>query len=228
MLKKVIFGLLLFCLLVMPTSAFERINFGNGFVADNANTLRRRDKALMNVYLWDLHKKTTADIAVVILNSLAGQRVEATAMYINKAFKVGALGKDNGIVFVIVPSANKIAIDTGCGIDPAIPSLRKQQIINEIMMPSIEKGDWSKAIYDGLVVLTIDTGNYYNTKITGLEYTSVPPMPKTLWQKIAPVNWLIAILLLISGVILFFISKKPKSFDCNEGFNGAFNPDSDW
>src|SRR5574344_521760 len=228
MLKKVILGLFFFILTsFISVYALENINFGNGFISDGANVIRYRDKALLNMYLWDLHKKTTSDIAVVTLPTLKGQYAEEKAMYINRAFRVGGYGKDNGVVVVIVPKENKIAIDTGYNVDAAIPDLRKKRIINEVMLPSFNRKFYSKGIMDGIEILTIDIANYHNTKISGLEFKKIPSMPKTFIETITPVNWTIACLLLIAGIILYMLNKKPV-FDCYYGFGGDFRELDRW
>lgn len=226
--KKVILGLFLLILTsFISVFALENINFGNGFVSDGANVIRYRDKALLNMFLWDLHNKTTSDIAVVTLPTLKGQYVEDKAMYINRAFRVGGYGKDNGVVVVIVPKENKVAISTGYNVDDAIPDLRKKQIINEVMLPSFNRKFYSKGIVDGIEILAIDVANYHNTKISGLEYKKIPPMPKTFIETITPINWAIGILFLVAGIILYLITKKPD-FDCYYGFGGDFRELDRW
>lgn len=215
------FSILLLMVFSLTTFAMEKINFGKGFISDSADIINYGDENLLNIYLWDLHNKTTADIAVVTLNSLDNQNVNDKAMYINRAFRVGAVGKDNGVVIVISPDENKIAIDTGYNLDNAIPDIRKKQIINDIMLPQFEKENYSKGVYDGVTVLAIDIANFYNKKLTGLEYTKVPPIPKTFIQKITPVNWTVAILLFILGILLY-IKKREDSFESYAGFGDDF------
>ncbi|MBQ2612055.1 TPM domain-containing protein [bacterium] len=228
MLKRLLF-VFLFCIAILIPSSYsmDNINFAGGFVSDGANVIRFREKNLLNLYLRDLQKKTTSGIAVVTLPSIGTQRAEERAMYINKAFRVGGYGKDNGVVVVIVPEEKKIAIYTGYNVEDAIPDIRKKQIIEEVMLPEFDKKFYTKGIYDGLVICIIDIANYYGKKVSGLEYKEVPPMPKTFIQKITPINWTIAILFLFTGILLYYITKKPE-FECYPGFGGDFRNIDEW
>ena len=227
MIKKLLVGLLCFLLSASAVKAMDNITFGNGYIYDGAGILRFTEKQLLNVYLKDLHDKTTAGLAIVTLPTLEGQRAENRAMYINKAFQIGGYGKDNGVVLVASPRDNKIAIYAGYNVDDAIPDIRKRQVIDEVILPAFEKEFYTKGLYDGSVILIMDIANYYNKKVKGLEYKDRLAMPKTVVQKVNPIVWAIAIFLLIAGIIFYFFTKSPN-VESYMGFGGDFRNLDEW
>lgn len=228
--KKVIFGLIVFIsMLTLPAFSFERLNFGQGFIADNAKVISRKDTAIINAFLWDLHYKTTADLAVVTLNSLQSENIEDTAMHIAKAFQVGAIGKDNGAVLVIAPREKKAAIYVGFDFDEIIPERRIRQIVDEIILKDFNEKDISTPIYKAATILTADISNMYNQNISGLDYTLVPPMPV---DKATKMSILYGILSLISFILAFFAWLHKKRNDAKLGtdfaFGGNMNTFGNW
>ena len=65
----------------------------NGFIADEAELLTIDAENDLNMTLWDLQKKSGADIAVVTLKSLNGKTVESTALDIGRSYKIGSKEK---------------------------------------------------------------------------------------------------------------------------------------
>jgi len=151
--KKVVlgFGLIVFGLIALlnPAYAFERLNFGDGFISDNANIISAEHKQQINSFLWELHNRTTADIAVVTVNSLQGKSVESTAVQIGRTFKVGAKGKNNGVVLLVAPNERKARIEVGYGLETVLPNSVTRVVMDDYMVSNFKTGDYSKGIYDG-------------------------------------------------------------------------------
>lgn len=100
----------------IQANALQDLNF-KGFIADEANILSENTKYDLNMTLWDLQKKSGADIAVVVLPSLEGRRVEDVALEIGRKYKVGSKEKNNGIVFLTAINDRKMRIELGYGFE---------------------------------------------------------------------------------------------------------------
>ena len=74
MIKKWWLFIICFLMLSLNANAIE-LKF-NGFIADEANLLSDQVEKDLNMTLWDLQKKSGADIAVVTLPTLNGKTVE--------------------------------------------------------------------------------------------------------------------------------------------------------
>ena len=83
----------------IQADALQDLNF-KGFIADEANLLSEDVEYNLNMTLWDLQKKSGADIAVVTLPTLEGRSEQDVAMEIGWKYKVCSKDKINGIVFL--------------------------------------------------------------------------------------------------------------------------------
>ena len=88
-----------------------------GFIADEANVLSPQVENDLNMTLWDLQKKSGADLVVVTLPSLNGRTVEEVALDIGRSYKLGAVGKNNGMVFLTAPNERRMRIELGTGLE---------------------------------------------------------------------------------------------------------------
>lgn len=58
-------------------------------------------KNSINAFLWDLQKKTGADIAVVTVKSLDGKSIEQTALDVGREFKIGEKAKIPELLYLL-------------------------------------------------------------------------------------------------------------------------------
>ncbi|MCI1272873.1 MAG: TPM domain-containing protein [Clostridiaceae bacterium] len=174
--KKVILGLflLIFTLICLPVQALEDLNFQSGFISDNAKVINQQDYEAMNKFLWELHNKTTADIAVVTVTSLQGEDVKDVAIQIGNKYKVGAKGKNNGAVLLVAPNERKARIEVAPGLMNVLPESVDEDIMDNTMIPFFKSGDYSKGIYSGAAKMTTIIANSYNVQLTTLDATTIP------------------------------------------------------
>ena len=149
MLKRFWLFLLLICLILpLKADAYIKLDF-KGFIADEANILPKQVKEDLNMTLWDLQKKSGADIAVVILNSLKGRDIENTAIDIGTTYKVGAKGKNNGIVFLTSIGDREMRIELGYGLENRINIASINNIRDYDILPYYKKGDYVNGVSRG-------------------------------------------------------------------------------
>lgn len=141
----VVFLLISFCL---PSNAFQKLDF-KGFIADEANLLSDTVKNDLNMTLWDLQKKSGADIVVVTLPSLNGRTVEDVALDIGRSYKLGAKGKNNGVVFLTALSERKMRIELGVGLENRIQMSALNNIRDYDILPYFRKSNYQDGISRG-------------------------------------------------------------------------------
>ena len=142
---------LLICLLlfiVLPANALQQLNF-KGFIADEANLLSDQVKNDLNMTLWDLQKKSGADIAVVTLQSLDGKSVEQTALEIGRTYKIGSKEKNNGVVFLTALSERKMRIELGYGLENKIPVSTLESIRDDDILPYYRQSNYQSGVARG-------------------------------------------------------------------------------
>ena len=141
----VVFSLLL---AVLPVYALQELHF-KGFIADEANLLSENVKNDLNMTLWDLQKKSGADIAVVTLPSLKGKSLEETALEIGRSYKIGSKEKNNGVVFLTALSERKMRIELGFGLEDKIQISELEYIRDYDILPYYRISDYQSGIVRG-------------------------------------------------------------------------------
>ncbi len=133
--------------------AIDNLNF-KGFIADEANVLSEQTVQDLNMTLWDLQKKSGADIAVVTLPSLNGRSVEEVAIDIGRSYKIGSKEKNNGVVFLTAISDRKMRIEIGTGLENKISIQELESIRDKDILPYFRKSDYANGITRGTYKLS--------------------------------------------------------------------------
>ena len=141
MIKKCWLFILVALLLGITQANAITVKF-NGFIADEANLLSPEVENDLNMTLWDLQKKSGADLVVVTLPSLNGRSVEDVAIDIGRSYKLGAKGKNNGVVFLTAPTERRMRIELGTGLENKIPISALENIRDKDILPYYKKLDY--------------------------------------------------------------------------------------
>lgn len=158
MLKKS--WLYVFVLLVLLSSSVDAITLKfNGFIADEANLLSPEVENDLNMTLWDLQKKSGADLVVVTLPSLNGKSVEDVALDIGRSYKLGAVGKNNGMVYLTALNERRMRIEQGLGLEKKISVSTLENIMNTDILPYYKQNEYERGIRRGTYLLARTVAN---------------------------------------------------------------------
>jgi uncharacterized protein len=189
-----------------------------GYVSDAAGVLdpaTRRDLAAL---IEELKTKTGAEIAVVVVDSTAPLTAFDYAMKIAEAWKPGARGKDNGVVFLVAVKDRSMFILTGYGVEGILPD---GEIRDRLVVPAFRRGDYAGGIRAGTQALAevIATG-------AGVRLDAVRSRPAARPQA-TPLSSLLLLLVII--IVLVLASRFPVgrampggSGMRRRGFDGGF------
>lgn len=117
-----------------------------GYVNDFAGLFSPDFREELEKELSDFEKETTAEIAVVTIESLDDYSVEEYAVRLFEEWKIGKKEKDNGILLLIAKQERKIRIEIGYGLEPVITDGRAGRIIREEMRPSFKKENYEEGV----------------------------------------------------------------------------------
>lgn len=148
-----------------------------GFVADQAGVLSNQSVNDINMMLWDLQKKTGADIAVVTLNSLNGRDVNDVAVQIGREYKLGDKVKNNGVVFLTSVDDRKMSIQLGTGLEKTLGVPAIEKIRDTDILPYYRKSQYENGIFRGAYSLARAVAATENVSVK--TYGNVPPKPST-------------------------------------------------
>ena len=171
MFKRILLVIITFGAMIQNVYAGD-LHF-NGFIADEAQVLSSNNEASLNALLYDLQKKTKADIAVVTLAALDGQPIEDAALNIGRKYKIGDKKLNSGAVVLVVPNDRQARIEIGYGLEGAITDAHAGRILDYYMIPYFRQNNYEKGIIDGTTVLAVDIADYYGVKISASK--PIPP-----------------------------------------------------
>jgi uncharacterized protein len=130
----------------------------SGRVVDEAGILSPDARAKIGAISQAREQATGDQIAVLTMPSLEGESIEGFATRVFDAWKLGAKGKDNGILVIVAPNDRKMRIEVGYGLEGSMTDAASSRIIREVMAPKFKKNDYDGGIADGVaaIVMTLE------------------------------------------------------------------------
>jgi uncharacterized protein len=175
-----------------------------GIIADGAETK-------LNRYLKELETKTSAQMAILTINSLEGQALEEFSINIaHDRWKLGQKGKDNGVLMVIALSEKKYRIEIGYGLEGLLPDSLVGSIGRQYLVPHFKRGDYSKGIYAAAVVMANEIARDAGVEITGLPAVKKAYSAKKRAESTSVFGKIFSLLFFVIMIIVFI--KNPRSF----------------
>jgi uncharacterized protein len=123
------------------------------WVSDPARHLAAGTVAAMNSTIATLERETTAEMAVVVIDSLDGLEPGDAAFLLHRRWGVGKRERDNGLVLLWSPKLRKIHVSVGYGLEGVLPDARAGRIQDESMLPAFRSGDFDGGMLAGVRAL---------------------------------------------------------------------------
>ncbi|MEO8584053.1 MAG: TPM domain-containing protein [Flavitalea sp.] len=115
-------------------------------VNDFSHTLSDQDRDALEKKLVAYDDSTSNQVVVVLVETLNDQPIEEYSLKILRDWGVGNKTTNNGVVIVAAIKDHLIRIETGYGLEGAIPDITANQIINNDIKPSFRADNY----YEGL------------------------------------------------------------------------------
>ena len=149
-------------------------------VNDFTNTLTQEQIAALENKLVTYDDSTSNQIAVVIIPTTGDYSVEEIALEIIRRWGVGNKDKNNGIVLLIAKDDRKIRIETGYGLEGAVPDITAKSIIDNYITPNFKEGNYYRGLAEGTdAIIRAAAGEYKapagygSKKKKGIGWTSI-------------------------------------------------------
>lgn len=178
------------------------LSFGQEFpekpttlVNDYTNTLSAEDRQKLEDKVVAFDDSTSTQIAIVLMKSVGDYDVGEYALQLGRKWGIGHAGKNNGILILAAIDDRKLTIQTGYGVEGAVPDIITAQIRENDMNPRFREGDY----YGGLNAAVDDLIKY-----TKGEYKAdAKPVKKQ--EKGGPSGFIIIIVII---VLIIVFSKR--------------------
>lgn len=119
-------------------------------VNDFADIFSNLEEAELEYNLVSFNDSTSNQILVVSIADLEGETVASYAYRIGEQWGVGDEKFSNGIVLLVNPkvddSTGFVTIQVGYGLEGAIPDVYCKRIVDNILLPHFQQGDYYKGV----------------------------------------------------------------------------------
>lgn len=150
--KVNIFSVLLFFTCILSVCGINSLYAQNlpevsrTIVTDYTNTLSANERAALEQKLVTFNDTTSTQIAVVLVNSTDGYDVADYAVRLAQKWGVGQAKYNNGVMLLAAIGDRAVTIQTGYGVEGALPDAIAYRIIENDIKPSFRSGNY----YEGL------------------------------------------------------------------------------
>lgn len=168
-------------------------------VNDFTGLLSVDDQIALNQKLLTFNNETSTQIFVVTYDSLQGYDIADYAVRLAEKWGIGQKGKDNGILLMVSPANQKVTIQTGYGLEGAVPDLLCSRLIRDVIKPEFSAGRY----YAGL-----DSTTNVLMSLTQGEFTADNYMKSS--KEIVPA--IVFILIILFFFVFILISRNRRRF----------------
>jgi uncharacterized protein len=120
-----------------------------GRVVDQAGILDPAARNELTDKLAALEQKTTDQFVVVTLKSLQGTTIEDFGVQLGRHWRIGQMGKNNGVLLVVAPNERQVRIEVGYGLEGTLTDAVSKLIIENAIIPRFRAGDFAGGIRRG-------------------------------------------------------------------------------
>lgn len=171
MLKKLYF-ILLFLPILLGAQNYPAKP--SNYVTDETGTLTQEQQNTLNAKLKTFEDTTTNQIFVYMTASLNGSDLEQLSEEIFHNWKIGQKDKNNGVLIAIFKDDRKFRIQTGYGLEGALPDLLTKRIQDNDMRPLFKQGDYFGGINAGVDLLAYYSSHEFNPDIVKQQPQAAP------------------------------------------------------
>nr|WP_300006123.1 TPM domain-containing protein [Tissierella sp.] len=94
----------------------------------------------------EMYEKIGGQVVVAVVDSLQDLDINTYATSLFEKWKIGGQKDDNGLLMLIVPSEGQIWIETGYGLEGALPAGIEKRIIERDIIPSFKEDNYNQGI----------------------------------------------------------------------------------
>ena len=130
----------------------------SGPVVDLAGVLSRADQAKIASSLLQFQQKYGPQLQVLVVPSLEDETIEGYSIKVVDKWKLGAKGKDDGVLLLVATENRKVRIEVGRGLEGDLPDVIAGRIIRTGIIPFFKQGQSAAGILVGLGMIAESVG----------------------------------------------------------------------
>jgi uncharacterized protein len=172
------------------------------YVEDLANVINADREQALNGILQELEQKTTVQYIILTVETTGGLAIEQFSIELVEKWKLGAKGKDNGLLFTLAVKDRRYRFEVGYGLEGFITDQYCGRIGREELVPYLRQNNYSEGIYQANLRVIQKIAAEAGVTLTGMPNLPREPAPRNPQRRMpgAPCCSLLFFLLMI----LFF------------------------
>ncbi len=139
-----------------------------GYFNDYAGLVSAADAQRLDARLRQFAEETSTQVVVAVFPSLPSPSLEDFTVRTAESWRVGRKDWDNGAVLFVFVAERLMRIETGYGLEGALPDQLAARILDNEVRPRFRAGDWAGGLEAGIDGILAATRG---------EYTAPPPAP---------------------------------------------------
>jgi uncharacterized protein len=167
---------------------------GDIYVQDFANVLSEPERAELRRMGRALEDQTTAQVAVLTVDTIGEQTIEQFANEALRQYGIGGAETNNGLLLVLSTNDRLIKIEVGYGLEGRIPDGKAGRILDQYAIPFLQNDQPNKAIIETYKALAGEVLAEYGE--TGLQAGEAVPQPASS-EGIKIPSWLLIIIVVV-------------------------------
>src|SRR5215204_39280 len=145
------------------------------WVADPSHHLEPATVDSLNALISALSRETGSEIAVVAVDSTSGFEPFDVALALHRLWGVGQPGRDNGIVFLWVPTQRAVQVSVGYGLEGVLPDSRIGRVRDRTIFPAFRRGDFDAGMLAGVEAIAAIAREEKDARGSTMSTTNPPP-----------------------------------------------------
>ena len=117
-------------------------------VVDTTATLDSQTRAQLELQAVQLRASKGSQLQILMVPSTAPEDIAQYSQRVFDAWKLGRDGVDDGVLLVVAKDDRRVRIQTGYGLEGAIPDAIASRVIQEYMVPRFRQNDYAGGIVD--------------------------------------------------------------------------------
>lgn len=128
---------------------------------DYASLVSASDAQRLDAKLRRFAQETSTQVVVAVFQSLPSPSLEDFTIRVAQSWRVGRKDWDNGAILFVFVDDRKMRIETGYGLEGALPDQLAARILDLEVRPRFRAGDWAGGLEAGIdAILAATRGEY--------------------------------------------------------------------
>lgn len=207
---KVCLAALLAVFIILPAWAAEDLPQPVGWVNDFAAVISPEYTDKLNSLIAQVEEKTSSEIAVVTVKSIAPYGEQEYARLLFDRWKPGKKGKDNGVLVLLAIKERRWRIETGYGAEGVLTDAVCSEIGRNYMVPYFREAKFAEGLYQGVAAIAgALEGEKLDMPIRQKEF-DIPP--KFIMLSLLGILVGQVLMLILIGLLVLIIFPPPLNF----------------